>query len=196
MASSSGAGSEASSSTPGPGHGVSRGNSSAPTTAMWLVRFGRIAGASTMYGMSRLSIALSLLGVLSFLGACSKSGTDDPPPAAPPHSNGPQAAAVETDPPGDEAATPDITDASWPPQVDAKWPRGCLIEDVGVHHDRPWLTLACTDPQGEVGALIVIDVDAGGRCCRSVSPRTGPGGTATAAWCSGTGVGTGSPATC
>jgi hypothetical protein len=48
----------------------------------------------------------------------------------------------------------------WPEQAGAAWPRRCLIENVAVHPQEPWLTAACTHAEAEAGTGAVLLFDA------------------------------------
>lgn len=39
----------------------------------------------------------------------------------------------------------------------ASWPRGCLIEGIGIHPFQPWLAAACTNAYEQHGAVLVLD---------------------------------------
>jgi hypothetical protein len=54
-----------------------------------------------------------------------------------------------------------IMNDAWPVQPSPRWPSKCLIENVAVHPDRPWLAVACTDAENQRGAVLVFDAQAG-----------------------------------
>ena len=56
-----------------------------------------------------------------------------------------------------------IMNDAWPVQPSPRWPSRCLIENVAVHPDRPWLAVACTDAENQRGAVLVFDAQAGPR---------------------------------
>ena len=56
--------------------------------------------------------------------------------------------------------TPGASDP-WPSQPGAKWPRRCLVENAAVHPHEPWLAVACTNAEDEVGAVLVFDARTG-----------------------------------
>lgn len=49
----------------------------------------------------------------------------------------------------------------WPEQPGAAWPAGCLIEGFAIHPQMPWLAAACTDPDEDLGAILVFDAQTG-----------------------------------
>ncbi|MEM6991569.1 MAG: hypothetical protein AAF721_13775 [Myxococcota bacterium] len=55
----------------------------------------------------------------------------------------------------------DPATAMWPEDAKASWPRRCLLENIATHPTQPWLAAACTDSEGERGAVLVFDVDRG-----------------------------------
>jgi hypothetical protein len=59
----------------------------------------------------------------------------------------------------------------WPSQPDAKWPRCCLVENAAIHPSEPWLAVACTNAEGETGAILVFDAHSGS--LRSSTPIDG-----------------------
>ena len=119
----------------------------------------------------RTAIGLVGLGLLAV--ACSRPSPDETPAAASPAPAQPAESVPRDVTP--KSADPPPDDPTWPVQPNPRWPRNCLIEDLGVHPHQPWLTLACSDPEGKVdGALLVIDVQSGSLL--SVSPADGNAG--------------------
>lgn len=58
-------------------------------------------------------------------------------------------------------------------QAEAKhhWPQGCLVENVAAHPREPWVAVACTNPEAEIGAVVVVDARSG--ALRSVAEHQG-----------------------
>lgn len=50
-------------------------------------------------------------------------------------------------------------DEPWPEQPQAAWPRRCLINNIAVHPQHPWLAAACTDADAEIGAVLLFDAE-------------------------------------
>lgn len=38
---------------------------------------------------------------------------------------------------------------------------GCLVDDAAVHPSQPWLALACTNAEANLGAVLLVDLDTG-----------------------------------
>jgi len=85
--------------------------------------------------------SLAVLGTVLWLPPCLGC-----PPEAPP-------------PPEPVDATPD--DAPWPHDPGAVWPVGCFVEVTASHPSQPWLALACTNAEANMGAVLVVDLDSG-----------------------------------
>lgn len=61
---------------------------------------------------------------------------------------------------GPEAKPRQPAPSNWKAQANPEWPKGCLIEDLGLHPFRPWLALACHGSRyDDGGALIVLDFE-------------------------------------
>ncbi len=100
--------------------------------------------------------------------ASASGGSGAPAPAESPIES-PSSADAQAAKPAAASETAAAPETEPAPKI--PWPKGCLIENAAVHPQQPWLAVACTNPEAETGAVVVVDARSG--AVRSVAPHEG-----------------------
>lgn len=107
----------------------------------------------------KIRLVLALLAIVVVSAGAWVATRSDREPETPTTVHPPTVPPPTVQPPS--VQPPSDPQEPWPAQPNPQWPRGCLIENVGVHPQRPWLAAACTNAADESGAVLVIDAESG-----------------------------------